>query len=291
VATVNRDAMLRRPGPPLALAVACAVALAITGVLAELVPITQQGDAHTLNGFVGLNAPRLTGVLNRIAHLADPAPYALCALALALVALVRGRWRIALAIPVLFVLTGATTESLKHLLATPRVDEWLGDAQIAAASWPSGHSTAAMTMALCAVIAAPPRLRPTVAAVGGAFALAVAYAILTLGWHFPSDVFGGYLVAGTYVLLAVSLIAWTEQRWPSRRGAEAPTRPVDLVPALGVALLAAGAALGLALARPHALVGYAATHTTFVAGALAIAALAVVLAGVMATGFRTASGR
>jgi membrane-associated phospholipid phosphatase len=284
--------MLRRPGPPLRLAAACALVLAITGVLAKLVPITQQGDAHTLNGFVGLNAPRLTGALGRIAHLADPAPYALCGLALALVALVRGRWRVALAIPMLFVLTGATTESLKQLFASPRVDEWLGDAQIAAASWPSGHSTAAMTMALCAVIAVPPRLRPTIAAVGGAFAVAVAYAILTLGWHFPSDVFGGYLVAGTYVLLAVSLIAWTEQRWPSRRGVEAPTRRVDLVPALGVALLAAGAALGLALARPHALVGYAATHTTFVAGALAIAALAIVLAGVMAMGFRaTAPGR
>jgi membrane-associated phospholipid phosphatase len=283
--------MFRRPGPPLLLAAAGLLLLAATGVLAKLVPITQQGDAHTLNGFVGLNAPRLTGTLDTIAHLADPAPYALCGLALALIALIRGRWRVALAIPVLFVLTGATTESLKHLLASPRVDEWLGASQISAASWPSGHSTAAMTMALCAVLAAPPRLRPTVAALGGAFAIAVAYAILTLGWHFPSDVFGGYLVAGTYVLLAVALIAASEQRWPSRRGVEGATRTVDLLPALGVALLAAGAAIGLALARPHALVGYAASHTTFVAGALAIAALGVALAGLMAAGFRAPQTR
>jgi membrane-associated phospholipid phosphatase len=283
--------MFRRPGPPLLLAAAATLLLAVTGVLAKLVPITQQGDAHALNGFVGLNAPRLTGVLDRVAHLADPAPYALCGLALALVTLLRGRWRVALAIPVVFVATGATTESLKHLLASPRVDEWLGHAQIAAASWPSGHSTAAMTMALCAVVAAPPRLRPTVAAIGGAFALAVAYAILTLAWHFPSDVFGGYLVAGAYVLLAVAVIAWTEQRRPSRRGAEGAARRSDLLPAAGVALLAAGAAAGLALARPHALVGYAASHTTFVAGALAIAALAVVLAGVMAAGLRAPAPR
>jgi membrane-associated phospholipid phosphatase len=283
--------MLRRPGPPLRFAALAAVLLAITGVLAKLVPITQQSDARTLDGFVDLNGPHLTGTLDRIAHLADPAPYALCGLALTLVALVRGRWRVALAIPLLFVLTGATTEALKQLLASPRVDEWLGAAQIDAASWPSGHSTAALTMALCAVLAAPPRLRPTVAAIGGAFAIAVAYAILTLGWHFPSDVFGGYLVSGTYVLLAVSLIAWTEQRWPSRRGAEGFTRTVDLVPAVGVALLAAGAALGLALARPHALVGYASSHTTFVAGALAIAALGMLLAGLMAAGFRAPAAR
>jgi membrane-associated phospholipid phosphatase len=278
--------MLRRPGPPLLLALLCAAALVVTGILAKLVPLTQQGDARTLNGFVGANAPRLGPALNTVAHLADPAPYALAALALALVALLRGRRRVALAIPVLFVASGATTESLKHLLAGPRVDEWLGDAQISATSWPSGHSTAAMTVALCAVLAAPPRLRPTVAALGGAFAIAVAYAILTLGWHFPSDVVGGFFVSATYTLLAISAIGLTEQRWPSRRGVEAATRPIDVIPALAVAMLAAGSAIGLALARPHALAGYAETHTTFVAGAGAIAVLAVILAGAMAAGLR-----
>jgi membrane-associated phospholipid phosphatase len=276
----------RRPGPPLALAAVALFLLAITGVLAKLVPITAQGDAHTLQGFRGLAAPRLTPALDAIAHLADPAPYALCALALALLALARGRWRVALGIPFVFVATGATTEALKQLLAGPRVQEWLGGAHIDAASWPSGHSTAAMTMALCAVLAAPPRLRPTIAAVGGAFALAVGYAILTLGWHFPSDVFGGYLVAGTYVLLFVSLVAWTERRWPSRRGVEGTARPGDALPAVGVALSAAGAAVGMAVARPEQFLGYAARHTTFVVGALGIAVLAVVLAAVMAAGFR-----
>lgn len=279
--------MLRRPGPPLALAVLAALALAVTGVLAKLIPVTQQGDGRTLNGFVGLNTPRLTPVLDHVAHSADPGPYALVALALALLALARGRWRVALAIPLLFVLTGVTTETLKHLLASQRFDEWLGpDAQISAASWPSGHSTAAMTMALCAVLAAPPRLRPTVAALGSAYALAVAYSILTLGWHFPSDVFGGYLVASAYVLLGIAAINASERRWPSRTGAEAPARPADVVPAVLVGVAATGAAAGLALARPHQLFGYAAEHTTFVAGALAIAGLAAVIAGVMAVGFR-----
>ncbi|HEY4093929.1 MAG TPA: phosphatase PAP2 family protein [Baekduia sp.] len=280
--------MLRRPGPPLLLALVCLGALAATGVLAKLVPITQQGDQHALNGFVALDVPRIGPVLNRIAHLADPAPYALAGLILALVALARGRWRIALLIPIAFVLTGTTTEALKHLLAGPRLDEWLGASQISAASWPSGHSTAAMTMALCAVLAAPPRLRPTVAVLGGGFALAVAYAILALGWHFPSDVLGGYLVAAIYVLLGVSLVTAADRRWPTRRGAEAATRPVDLVPAVGVAVLAAGTAAGLAIARPHQLLGYAASHTTFVVGAIAIAVLAAMLAAVMALGFRGA---
>jgi MYXO-CTERM domain-containing protein len=279
--------MLRRPGPPLALAGLAVLALAVTGLLAKLIPVVQQGDGHTLNGFVGLNTPRLTPVLDHIAHSADPGPYALVALVLAVVALVRRRWRVAAAIPILFVLTGATTETLKHVFASPRFDEWLGpDAQISAASWPSGHSTAAMTMALCAVLAAPPRLRPTVAAVGSAYALAVAYSILTLGWHFPSDVFGGYLVASAYVLTAIALLNASERRWPSRDGAEAGTRPGDGIPAALVGLAAGGAVAGAALARPHQLLGYAADHTAFVVGALAIAALAALIAGVMAVGFR-----
>jgi membrane-associated phospholipid phosphatase len=278
--------MLRRPGPPLLLATLTAIALAITGVLAKLVGTTRVGDARALDGFVDLNSPRLTPALDTIAHLADPLPYALTGLALAAIALARGRARVAVAIPLLFVVSGATTQALKQLLAAPRFDEWLGTSQIAAASWPSGHSTAAMTMALCAVLVAPPRLRPTVAAVGGAFAVAVAYAILTLAWHFPSDVFGGYLVAATYVLLAVSAIAFSERRWPSRRGVEAGGRPVDVVPALGIALAGAGMAAGVVLARPRALLDFAGTHTTFVAGALAIAALAAVLAGVIGAGLR-----
>jgi hypothetical protein len=142
-----------------------------------------------------------------------------------------------------------------------------------------------MTMALCAVLVSPARLRPTVAALGGAFAIAVAYAILTLAWHFPSDVFGGYLVAATYVLVALSVLAAAERRWPTRASRDAARRPADLLPALAIAVAAAGAAGGLALTRPHALIGYAAEHTTFVAGAVAIAILASVLAALLALGF------
>jgi membrane-associated phospholipid phosphatase len=279
--------VFRRPLPPLLAALLCAVGLAVTGVLAKLVPITAAGDAHTLDGFVALrDRTHLAPAVNAIAHLADPAPYALAALLLALVALARRRPRVALVVPVLFVLTGYTTEHLKLLVASPRVHEWFGDSWIGAASWPSGHATAAMTMALCAVMVSPPRLRPTVALLGGGFAIAVAYAILTLGWHLPSDVLGGYLVAGTYVGLAVSGLALAERLRPSRGSAEAAGRAVDVVPAVGLALVAAGAAAGLALTHPRALLGYAQEYTTFVAGAAVIAALATLLAAGLALGGR-----
>jgi membrane-associated phospholipid phosphatase len=271
----------------MALASACAVVLAITGVLAKLSPVAVDGDRAGSYGFTGLNRPRLTPLLDHVAHLADPAPYALAAVLLALVALIRGRWRVALVIPVLFVATGATTEALKRLLGTSQAHEWFGTgAHLGASGWPSGHSTAAMTMALCAVIAVPPRVRPTAAALGGAFAIAVAYAILTLGWHFPSDVLGGYLVSATWVLVAVSLLAALESRWPSRVRAEAPPRTADLLPALGVAVVVGLAAAAVVLSRPQRLVDYAQAHTTFVLGAAAIAALAVALAALMLASVR-----
>lgn len=283
--------MPRRPLSPLLAALACAVGLAVTGVLAKLVPVTAEGDVHTLEGFIALRGPRLDPVLSRIAHLADPGPYALTALLLALVALVRGRHRVAVAVLVVFFATGFTTEQLKTLVASPRVQEWFGDNSIGAASWPSGHATAAMTMALCAVLVSPPRLRPTVAAVGGAFAIAVAYAILTLAWHFPSDVLGGYLVAGTYVGLAVAALARLEQIRPARARAEAASRPVDALPAIAIALAVAGAAVGLAITRPRQLLDVASEHTTFVAGAVVIAGLATALAAALALGGRAGSGR
>jgi membrane-associated phospholipid phosphatase len=278
--------MLRRPGPPLLLALVGVIALAATGALAKLVPVAAQGDSATLHGFVGLNRLGLTSTLDQIAHLAGPGPYAVAAVALALVALARRRWRVALAVPVVFFLTGFTTEQLKPLVDSPRVHGWAGDhwIGISGASWPSGHSTAAMTMALCAVMVAPPRLRPTVAVVGGAFAIAVGYSILTLAWHLPSDVFGGYLVAGTYVMLAIGVLGLVERRWPMRSRPEGATRLADLLPAVVLALGAAGAAIGLALTHRAQIVDYAAAHTAFVVGATAIAALGTLLAGLLGAG-------
>src|SRR5438128_469793 len=80
---------------------------------------------------------------------------------------------------------------IKPLLAHPRAANLLGGVRPPqAGSWPSGHATAAMSLALCCVLAAPGRLRPAVAALGAAFAVAVSYSFQTLGWHYPSDVLG-----------------------------------------------------------------------------------------------------
>ena len=66
------DGVLRRPGPPLAGAALCAVLLAITGLLAFLSPVFRGRDAAALEGFIGLNRPRLDGFIHDVAFLANP---------------------------------------------------------------------------------------------------------------------------------------------------------------------------------------------------------------------------
>src|SRR3954465_284683 len=188
--------MLRKPRIALLAALACVAGLGVTLVLAYFAPPFGGRDAATLQGFVDLNGPRLTPLLSHIAHLADPAPYGLIGLALVVMALVRRRGRGARAITVVLIGSAVMTQALKPLLSHPRPQEWLGKGQISAAAWPSGHATAANRLASCAVAAAPARWLVGAATAGGFFSLAVSYAILTLGWHFPCDLSGGFLIAG-----------------------------------------------------------------------------------------------
>jgi membrane-associated phospholipid phosphatase len=277
-----------RPSPQslLAAALACLAALALTGLTAYHWPVARVRDAATLAGFVELNRPRVTGLLDWVAHLADPLPYGLLGLALAGLALARRRARAALAIVTILVGSGVTTEALKQLLAHPRFEEWLGAGQIAAASWPSGHATASMALGLCAVLASPRRLRPLAAAVGGAFAIAVSYAILALAWHFPSDVLGGFLVAATWTLAALAALRAFEERAPGRARSEAPARGFEWLAPLALGAGAAAAAIVAAAARPRAASAFALDHPTFIVGAGAIAVLAVGLAAGLARAVR-----
>jgi membrane-associated phospholipid phosphatase len=256
---------------------------------AHYIGFVRHADASILSGFVGLGRPHaehgrpgLDRLTNAIAGLCDPKPFVVLAALPVLVAFLRGRPRVAVTLAVILLCANESTELLKPLLAGPR--DFVPAAPISDASWPSGHATAAMSLCLCSVIAAPGRWRPAVAAAMAAFAVAVAYSFLELGWHYPSDVLGGFLVATVWTLMAIAGLALYEQRRPSAV-ADAPVR-FSLAQALGPpAVVAAGAVLAAAvivIARPHEVIAYAHQHTWFVVGATMIAAFGLALAsGVM----------
>lgn len=278
---------LRRAAPALIAASGTAIALVGVWAVAFGSAAVRRLDVSGLVGFVGLERPASEPVAARLAHLADPLELGLFGAALVLVALARGRPRAALAVPAILFSANATTQVLKPLLAHPRVCDCLGDDRVAAASWPSGHATAAMSLALCAVVVAPPRLRPTAAVTGAAFAIAVSFGLLVLGWHYPSDVLAGYGVAALYTLLAVAALRAAAARWPERTGREAAARWVALAaPLVAAAGFAAALAAAVVLVRPHDVAGYAASHTTFIFVASGLVAAATAVAGTFAVALR-----
>ncbi len=269
--------------------------LAVTWYAVFHIGVVQHADQSILRGFADLHRPRVDQVTKFIADLCNPNPYVFFAAIPVLIALARRRPRVAVAVGVIVLGANVTTQLLKPLLAQARPTSLFGDGvSIAPASWPSGHATAAMSLALCCVLAAPARLRPFIVALGAAFAVAVCYSFLELGWHYPSDVLGGFLVAATWTLIGVGALFALDARYPRRApaiaitagGARPPAERVSLRGALAppAAALFAGLALAglVALTRPHAVVTYARAHEAFMVGAAAIAALGLALAtGVM----------
>jgi membrane-associated phospholipid phosphatase len=196
----------------------------------------------------------------------------------------RGRPRLALVVPLIMLAAVASAELLKPLIGATRGGDWLtAGSKVAAGSWPSGHATAAMTVALCGVLVAPRSLRPLAAALGTALTVGVSYSILLLHWHFPSDVLGGLLLAGTSVALGVALMWWADARWPARSGRRAISRGVrhPLTPA---AIVTAVLACAIALFIDRGQVAGAAevAPASFTAAAIGIAAIAGMFAATLA---------
>jgi membrane-associated phospholipid phosphatase len=264
------------------------VVFVLTGIAARLIGAVHVRDVAALHAFTELDGRHVGAVCQRIVELLGPAPFTLLGLLLVAVALAQRRPR--LAGGVVLVLAGSTicAEYLKPLLAQPRFATMVGSTKIPDASWPSGHSTAAMALVLCAIMVAPRRLRVPVAAAGAVFAVAVAFSLLTLDWHLPSDVVGGYLLAAVWSLFVLAALRAADARWPAgtaRRLLTAPrVGPPRVGPLLAGALLAAGVpllAMVVVLAAHGGLGSIPGQHSLVLAGA-AIVAAAVALASAMA---------
>ncbi|HUB77104.1 MAG TPA: phosphatase PAP2 family protein, partial [Solirubrobacteraceae bacterium] len=206
---------VERSGVAIALALAgmCALALAAVWALAALVPSARLKDSVVLYHFTLLSRPRVDGPALFLLHLLSPSLFVLWAVALMALALARERPRVAVAVAAIMGLAPLTSEQLKPLLAHQHAQ--VGGVVVGAASWPSGHATAAAALVLAAVLVAPARLRKLVSSVGAVFVLAVGCALLILAWHMPSDVLGGYLVAALWAALALAALRALDRRWPA----------------------------------------------------------------------------
>jgi membrane-associated phospholipid phosphatase len=194
---------------PLAACFVCSVALGFLTLVALGLAAGRHLDARI---FFGLAEDKPSGgtVADAIASLGDPLPMLAMLTVACLVGLLRGRPGSALA--AVLVVSGAnvTTQLLKALLAHPRVRLAIGGDPFDPNTFPSGHTTAAASIAIGYLFVVPAALRRLTLTFGAAFTLAMGCSVVVIGWHFPSDVLGGILVAagwGFAVLAAIRAIA------------------------------------------------------------------------------------
>jgi len=283
--------MGRSPRFLVAVAAACVAAFVALMALAYWVPGAEWLDGAALDGFGALQGHGLDDVATAIAHSFNPFPYSIAVLAVIVFALVKRDARTAAATTLILVGANVSSQLLKPALAHHReliyTDGHLS--QVASAAYPSGHATAAMSLALAVLLVAPRARRPLVATLGALTTIAVSFSIVMLGWHFPSDIVGGYLVATVWCLLPVAALRAVNARWPDRgtvREAARDKMPTAAPSPASIArvALAVTAVVGLvAASRADALAGFAERHTAFVAVAGAIALSAALLLAAVAS--------
>jgi membrane-associated phospholipid phosphatase len=150
----------------------------------------------------------LHGIADGIAHGADLVAVAPISLALVGFALAQRRQTTAALAAALLAVANVTCQLLQDATGGARSVQGL----MAMAATPSGHATAAVSIAGAAYVVAPSAHRRSAALVGGTYALAVAVAVLVNATHVVTDVVAGLLLGAA---CALAVLAIERQRLPS----------------------------------------------------------------------------
>jgi membrane-associated phospholipid phosphatase len=237
----------------------------------------QAVDTAAMRG-ADVHHPRVVAVLNRALNGTTLASLVLVCLAAAAIGTIRRR--VDLAVGAAFLVLGAnlTTQLLKTHLDRPNLDQFP-----APNSFPSGHTTAAASVAFALLLALPHAVRGMVTLIGAGYVSVIAVATVWAAWHRPSDTVAGLLVVLAWGGLVAAVLR------ARRPGVSRPTRLTATLLALVTSLGAVAGVLGMAAVAmservtPHLVSG----RFAFVAGALVIIAA---VAGTFLIGVRLAAG-
>ena len=279
------------PHPFALLAVIAVVALAALYALSRAYAPVAVRDIGAVTSIDPRQDPRLYAGTSELLRTIDVNSLLLFGVGIAGLALARRRLDLALGAAATIVGANVTTQVLKPLLGT--LDPVGGDAGRALhGAFPSGHATVAMSLGLALVLAAPTRFRLLGAFAGAGYAAAIGAALIALGWHYPSDVAGGYLVA----LAWVAGVAGVIYRGRPLRGEALAARLPSVSPTVVIAaavVLAGAYSLAVTVAairRPDLFVALRANALP-VAAAAALAALSAVLFATVVVTLRGVSAR
>jgi membrane-associated phospholipid phosphatase len=188
---------------PLLLAAASAALAGAVYLVIAHVALAQRIDLRVLEDTMSHQTYDRATLATDLVSFFDPPSFALLLAFLVGGALLAGRTRAGIAVGAAVVGAEVTAQLLKPLLAVHRPTP--ADHYLPAASWPSGHTTAAVSLLLGLLIVLPPRLRPPVAVIGGGFAALALGSLVLLGSHYPSDVLGGILVSAAWCAVALAV--------------------------------------------------------------------------------------
>jgi membrane-associated phospholipid phosphatase len=148
-------------------------------------------------------------------HLVDPARFLVLVCIVLAIPLVRRRWLAAVAGAAVIIGANLTTQLLQEITYGDRVVFLMPRAY-----WPSGHTTAVVSVALALLLGVPKPMRPLAAAAVVIAAAVMGWAVVVVATHLPSDVVAAVFVCGIWASLAVAgMAAAADRRTPS-----SPTR-------------------------------------------------------------------
>lgn len=260
-----------------ALVVVCALIVVVAYVGAEWTTIGQELDEGALEGH-SLEDPDARDTTDRLLRTLTSSSLALVGLALAAIVAILG--------------ANITTQVLKVGLPRPNL---LGPDGVAfGRSLPSGHATAAMSLAIALALVLPARFRALGVLPLLAWALFVGVGTLATGWHRPSDVIAAYaLTIGWGALVAIVVVRRRHRSVaepPTAGGALGAVSPLML--AVGMVALAVGfvGAAVAALVIHVDGISTVDTHTEFVLATAAIIGSGLLLMASLLLALRGAAG-
>ncbi len=221
------------------LAVAALLAFAAVYAIAVQTEIGQRADEAALAG--GRSAPDTAGdAADRLLRVVSVGSLIAATAVLSGLAWLRRRPGLLLIPAAVIGISLISTELLKHVLLTR--PDMVSDPKLVGNSFPSGHTTVAVSIGLAAVLISPARLRPLVAFAAAALAAVAGVFVVTADWHRPSDPIGSYLI--TVAVAAACMAALRAWRPAAVTRSEAiPAAPRRYAQHLEVVAILAGLAV------------------------------------------------
>lgn len=272
---------VRRIAAPVAAAALAAAGVAVTYRVFVRTSLGQVVDTTALQG-ADVEHARAVELMSRTLDGTTLASLVLVCLAVAAIGLVRRRIDLAVGAAALVLAANATTRLLKMRLERPELDGFP-----APNSFPSGHTTAAASVAFALVLVLPHAIRGMVSLIGSAYVMVIAVATVWAEWHRPSDTMAAMFVVLGWGALVVALLRIVRLRSPGT--VERPHRLSTLLFLVTGAVASAAALLGLVAVvlservTPD-LVSGRFTFLTGVAGITAVVAVTFLIWTRLATG-------